>query len=538
MTFIASTLSEIDSTNSTTDILVGAAVYNGTSRITTGYNSIDLTISSDQNSSAGGIKVLISDDGTTFTTYLSDTYFSGTFYTKNIKILKRYYKIQYINGSETQTSFSLSSRLNTADPGLNTNTSTVYTTISDPMNDAFGKLRVSNPYTLLDLKLPAYTGTTEFETNNISLCYSTTGNYTNTPNFAFTTLSGTGSGYQINQSRKYSNYQPGKSLLFLASAVIYATGPNTPTATSDYKNRVGYFDDKNGLFFEYDSKDEIGIVVRNNSVDVRINQADWNVDKLDGSGVSGYDLEFTNTQLFVIDFEWLGVGRIRFGFYIYGIIYYCHQVTNVNTLTSPYMRTANLPIRYEIRGNNPAQTNTVSMRQICSSVISEGGYNPLGYSFSISNNITPIENITTTETPLLVLLGNTSYNYYHEPIIPTEFSVIETSNANVILQYIVRLYLAPNSPGTLGTLINVNNNSKAAYTTTVTGYTTANSIIVDQGYFQGKGSIFLQNLSSIFTSITQITSNVENTSDIIVLAVRTLSGTANCVASMNFKEAY
>jgi hypothetical protein len=535
MTFIPSVISEIDNNNTSSSNLSSSAVYNGTTSQTNGFNSIDITINSDQSSSAGGIVVQISDDGITFLTYLTDSYFANTVYTRSIKVLKKYYKVIYTNGTVATNTFSLTTRLSVESPSNSHLSNTIYTTINDPMNDAFGKLRVSNPYTLLDLQIPGYTGPNDFRKNNLLMCYETNNNYTTTPNFSFLTLSGTGSGYQINQSRKYCNYQPGKSLLFLSSAVIYESGPTVPTATSDYQNRLGFFDDKNGLFFEFDSKEGISVVRRDNEIDTKVYQSDWNVDKLDGTGVSGYNLDFTKTQLFIIDFEWLGVGRIRFGFYIYGIIYYCHQITNVNTLTAPYMRTPNLPVRYEIRGNNASQTDTVSMRQICSTVISEGGFNPIGYPFTISNNTTGIS-VTTSETPLLVLLGNTTYNYYHENIIPTSFNIF-TSDSSIVL-YRLRLYLAPDSPGTLETLINVNSNSRSAYTTTITSFTPSNSIIVDQGYASGKNLVQLGNLTDVFSNFTQITSNINNVSDIFVLTAQTVSGSTTVYSSLNFTEAY
>jgi len=537
MTFIPNTLSEIDLNNSTTFNLLANATYTGTSKITTGYNSIDITIYSDQNSLSGGLKILISDDNITYLPFLTETYFSNTIFTKSIKIFKKFYKIEYINGSVETTTFSLTTRLNTDNTSQdNTNNNTIYSNINDPMNDAFGKLRVSNPFTLLDLKFPGYTGPSDFEKNNLLICYKTTGNYNNIPNFGFTTLSGTGAGYQINQSRKYCNYQPGKSLLFLSTAVIYNSGPTFPTATSDYQNRVGFFDDKNGLFFEFDSKDGIGVVVRNNSSDTKILQSNWNVDKLDGTGISSYNLDFTKTQLFVIDFEWLGVGRIRFGFYIYGIIYYCHQVNNVNTLTAPYMRSPNLPIRYEIRGNNASQTTSVSMKQICSTVISEGGYNPIGYPFSISNGTSGIS-VNTSETPIIALLGSASNNYYHENIFPRSYTLL-TSDNNIVIIYRLRLYLAPNSPGTLVSLINVNSNSRCAYTTNITGFTSNNSIILDEGYTSGRNVFQLGTLTDVFTLFTQISSNIDNVSDIIVLTAQTISGSTNVFASLNFTESY
>jgi len=119
--------------------------------------------------------------------------------------------------------------------------------------------------------------------------------------------------------------------------------------TSGITTRIGYFDNSNGLFFQYDtSSSTISVVLRNTTTDTPIPQSSWNIDKMDGTGVSGITLNFTKAQLFVIDFEWLSVGRIRFGFYIFGRINYCHQITNLNELTNPYMLSPNLPSRYEI----------------------------------------------------------------------------------------------------------------------------------------------------------------------------------------------
>jgi hypothetical protein len=103
---------------------------------------------------------------------------------------------------------------------------------------------------------------------------------------------------------------------------------------------------------------------------------------MNGSGSSGIYLDFTKAQLFVIDMEWLSVGRVRFGFYIYGKILYCHQLTNINVLTGSYITQINLPICYSIHSSG---TGTGSITQICSTVISEGGYETVGKPFSVNN---------------------------------------------------------------------------------------------------------------------------------------------------------
>ena len=550
MTFIPSVLSEVDNGNSTNSNLGGNAVFTGVSKQTSGYATIDLTITADQNSSPSGVQIQFSDDGSTFTTYYTDTFFTGTTFVQTYKILKKYYRVVYANSADAQGSFNLTSRLNVNNEGGAGGGNNIYNygNTNTGNLDAFGKLRVSNPFTLLDLQfngVTGVTGSTSINSNNLLMCTGTTGTFKNIYNDGYVTLTGTGAGYQINQSRKYCNYQPGKSLLFMASGVIYESGP---TGVNDYTSRIGYFDDKNGLFYQYSSSGSgtMSVNVRNQNVDTSITQSNWNIDKMDGSGPSGYKLNFNKTQLYVIDFEWLGVGRIRFGFYIFGQIYYCHQVTNLNTLTSPYMAIANLPIRHEIRGNNDAQNTPVVMQQICSTVISEGGYNPIGYPFSIGGTGTQaIDN--NHEYVIISLRGN--QNYYHENIVPTDFQILDGASGNNIIIYRLRLYLSPNSPTTNIPLSysDVNNDSfvqtaiptnsgnilNSTYLTN-----TNNSIVVQEGFVQGKGNISLSNLSSIFSQFTQITSNINNISDVLVLTAKTLSGNSSIIGSVSWTEAY
>lgn len=104
-------------------------------------------------------------------------------------------------------------------------------------------------------------------------------------------------------------------------------------------------------------------------------QPNWNLDRLDGTGPSGFNLDFRYAQLMVIDYEWLGVGRIRCGFYVDGKPLYCHTFSNYNILSAPYITSGNQPVRYEIR-----QTGAGSglLKHICSSVMSEGGEQYIG----------------------------------------------------------------------------------------------------------------------------------------------------------------
>jgi hypothetical protein len=82
--------------------------------------------------------------------------------------------------------------------------------------------------------------------------------------------------------------------------------------------------------------------------EIRVPQTEWNVDKLDGKGPSGYTLDPALMQMAYIDYTWYGAGFIRFGFRgTEGNIVYCHKMPNNNRNTEAYMRSGNLPARYE-----------------------------------------------------------------------------------------------------------------------------------------------------------------------------------------------
>ncbi len=521
MTFTPEIQTTMDSNNSSTSILTSSSSFTGTSKVTTGYNTLILTIQSDVNSSAGGIQVQFSTDNVTWTTFYTDTYFASGLFIKNYLITEKYYRVIYTNTSTNQTSFNLQARLSTdLDSSITSqNTSiTVFDNSVENTLDAFGRLRMSSPTTLIDLRFPGQsTGDTDFLSNKIQIS-SANSNYTGTYSNSKLIITATGTGYYVSQSRNYCVYQPGKSLLFMATGILYPGDNN-------YTTRIGYFDNttplsstlvvRNGLYFEH-SGGAYSVNVKNNTL-TTIPQSSWNIDKMDGTGPSGLNLDFTKTQLFVIDMEWLGVGRIRFGFYAYGRIQYCHQVTNINILTEPYTNSINLPICYSIHSTTGVATaNTFT--QICATVVSEGGYSPLGRPFSISSGDTSVS-VANAEVPILFLRGG-SANYYHQNIIPTSVTTI-SSSSNDFMWFRLRLYSDGDSPVTGAiTWTDVNTDySVCQYSATYTGtFQISNSFLVDQNYFFGRGTNSFNPLSDVFSNqILQVTANSSNVSDILVL---------------------
>ena len=229
--------------------------------------------------------------------------------------------------------------------------------------DAFGRLRISQPETLFD-SANRYVDGEHFSSNN-----SGAGSVTYNVNGSNFTLGVSGNGDEvIRQAKKTNLYQPGKSLLIMNTFAF-----NTPVA--NLRQRVGYFTTQNGIFLEADGTD-VYIVKRSyvsgSAVDTRVAQSNWNGDVFDGSGPSGFTLDVSKAQILWTDIEWLGVGSVRVGFVINGVFYIAHTFHHANIETDVYMTTAVLNCRYEITSTGASG----SMLQICSTVISEGGYEP------------------------------------------------------------------------------------------------------------------------------------------------------------------
>jgi len=291
--------------------------------------------------------------------------------------------------------------------------------------DAFGRTRVSELFTLGDYKHlfaldPNFldvtsNGTVTFETNKAAATLSTNSN---------------SSAYCIHQTKFYHHYQPGKSQLILSSFVFGYPERNVT-------KRTGYFDDRDGIYFEQVGSNTADGTVANNTTQTlnwvirsytgntanesnvvttingasytykrRVPQSEWNLDKCDGTGKSGFNIDMSKTQLTFTDFQWLGVGRVRCGFVHDGMFVPAHEYLHSNVLDEVYIANPNLPVRCEIR--NTGEGTGGSMDQICSTVASEGGYVESGIDFAITANTRTTTTPSATELPLVAIrLKNT-----------------------------------------------------------------------------------------------------------------------------------
>lgn len=346
----------------------------------------------------------------------------------------------------------------------------ISSTIPAGASDAFGRLRTSSPLTLFDSS-HRYHDNGLWATSTANGGSATFDANAGLINLAVTTASGS---EVIRETTKCFSYQPGKSLLVMST---FTMAP----AKVGLRQRVGYFGAANGLYIELDgaSGTELAFVERSSSsgslVETRVLQSNWNTDPLNGTGPSNLTIDITKAQILWMDIEWLGLGTVRMGFIINGKFVHCHSFHHANIINSTYITTASLPLRYEIT-NTASTASSSTLKQVCSTVLSEGGYELRGLQQAIGTSITSPYSLTTAGTfyPVISLrLKSTSLDAI---VILTAISLLGASaNAN----YNWRVIAAATTTG--GTWTSAGTNSSVEYN--LTGTATTGGRILAQGYF-------------------------------------------------------
>ena len=392
--------------------------------------------------------------------------------------------------------------------------------------DAFNRARVASPTALFE-------GSFQYDTQ--PLIYTTsitgTGSIAKTTNESSLTLStgGTASGAQaINQTKQYFRYQPGRSTQVLMTGLLGAQKTNVQSA-------IGYFDANDGIFFQMDGTAGPSVNQRSSTsgsaVTTSVTQSNWNIDHMDGTGPSGITINFANTQIFIIDLQWLGVGRVRLGFVVNGLIYYCHQFQNANIITSPYMNTANLPCRAMITNTGVAASAT-TMKQICMSVMSEGGVQyPQAYQFSVSNGVTTITAASGTRTPLLSIQPALTFGGITNRVyVPIEQLEVYASGANA--SYWELVYNGTLTGASFGA---VNTNSSVNYDISASACT--GGIIVDAGYVGSSGGPSRSTIQATITALFPFALDINGANPAtFTLCAAGIGGTAPSAAQFGWSE--
>lgn len=380
--------------------------------------------------------------------------------------------------------------------------------------DAFGRLRISAPFTLFDSQ-HRYQENDKWDTELTSGGTKTYLINESTLNLSVTTASGSA---VLRETKRVFPYQPGKSLLVLSTFIM-------STGKAGLTQRVGYYGAQNGVYLE--QKDGALFIVQRSYVtgaivNTPIPQSQWNGDKLDGTGASGRTVDVTKSQIFWTDIEWLGVGDVRVGFVVDGVFVTAHTFHHDNAEVTTYMTTAILPLRYEIF-NTAATASASTLKQICSSVISEGGYEGFSRRYNVDTASTPVNlALAGTAYPIIALRLNSTR--LDAVVLPSNVNGIVTSNANVQYQIII-------NPTLTGGTWNTHYNGTVDYNTTATAVAGGNVIV--GGYIGNTGQIDLTGLSNFNF---QLGRTIAGVSDVICLAMTPTTPNTKILADLSWYE--
>lgn len=411
--------------------------------------------------------------------------------------------------------------------------------------DAFGRLRTSEPFTTFNYyPSPAYIDTSD---NDVWVRDASNGgsiSYDASSNLIDLDISG-GAGtnkYAIRTTKVPMDYQPGKSRLIMMSGVMMTP---VPASGEQIFSRVGFMDVSAqnitaGVWFEVDGSNSTlnwCESIQNGSgnyTEIKVPHTSWNIDRFNGSGPSGKSLLFSNMNkviLIVIDQEWLGVGRLRCGFNIDGVTYYAHAFTH-QTHSYAYTASPRQRLGYEILTgtNGTAPAITYTLKQICCTSMSEGGFFPLGTRNSVSSDVAGMS--PAANKLFLAIRLKSGTNYKNGLIKPIGIDIVNTANATA--GYELRLLSSINGTA-IGTPI-----SDASFSdisnSIVRRYAPSTVVTITGGYVIHSGFVSSRSNTTLSSNDYETLLTRAICTQYDTLALVTTSGTGTVSVSLDFIE--
>lgn len=323
-------------------------------------------------------------------------------------------------------------------------------------------------------------------------------------------------------TNRYHYYLPG------AANVIKMTAACGDTGKSGNSRRWGAYDDNDGIFFELQGTTK-NVVIRSSVtgsvVETRISQVNWNGDVLDGTGKSGVNMDITKVQVWWMDYQWLGAGRVRFGLIAPdGSRITCHTFENAGAYSLPYMRTGTLPLRAENINTGSAGSSS-ELRIVCLAMYTEGTYED--YSFWRYSDVDASAAAVNTEVVVASIRAKSTINSKHNSV------VIFPETLNVYTDQPVAITLWQDTVVTGGTWDTLASAADVNYITTVS---TAAATKFKTLYFQtGATSISLDSFFEKNDEAIQVKAN--GVPEVWSISAKKLGATnANIQVNLGYKE--
>lgn len=396
----------------------------------------------------------------------------------------------------------------------------------DAMLDATGRLRVSGNFPMFDNSNQYGINTRDWIGQTVG-----TGVQAHLPNEAALLMStgGTAPGASvIRQTRLNWRCFPGRSSFLYICGLL-----DLPKA--NVIRRVGYYDTGDGIFIEVNSTD-VRFVKRTSisgtpSDSLFVVQADWNIDKFDGTGPSGITLDLTKYQTFFFDIMYTSFGQVRCGFVIEGKHYIAHEFHSGNSALSTLWKTGNLPIRGEIFNSGTAASAT-AIKFRGSALQLEGGTGELNRGYLNTGTTGAVKTAVTTRRPVLSIRAKDLLNGLPNRgwVVPYDFSLLATTN-DAFYEVLVGATLTGASWTSAAA------DSCGEYDISATAL--SGGLRVLSGFLvAGQGSTASVMASSLIDNYPTSVDSLLGTQTVYTIAVTSFTGTSNVSAALNWREIY
>jgi len=397
--------------------------------------------------------------------------------------------------------------------------------VNDPMlADAFGRIRVAQPLTLFD-------SSHRYKDNGLWATSTASGGaavFSANEGLVNLNVDTTSGSQVLRETFKVMSYQPGKSLLVLNTFVM-------APAQTNLRQRVGYFGTQNGIYIQLNNS-TLSFVERSLVTGIVtesvVNQASWNADTLDGNGPSGITLDITKAQILFMDIEWLGEGTVRLGFVIDGNFIVCHRFNHANLIASTYITTASLPLRYEIT-NTGVTASASTLKQVCSTAISEGGYELRGAQQAVGTPILTPRTFPVAGTFYPIVGIRLKATTLDAVVILTAVSLLGLGNGK---NYAWRILNGTTITG--GAWAPASADSSVEYN--ITGTSTTGGRVLAQGYInssnQGSPSMDILKEALFAAQLERNTFTSTPFEIVIEMAIDAIGGTLGAYASLDWEE--
>jgi hypothetical protein len=401
--------------------------------------------------------------------------------------------------------------------------------------DAFGRQQVSNIQGIIEIKQD-----TQVDGDLLEISTTGVGATTTYDRFNARTVLEVGNADAENvilQTTRYFPYIPGKAQL------VRMTG-NFRGHETDVQKDIGYFDDRNGLGFR-STGTTLAVFMRfynsGAAQETVVEQADFSIDKLDGTGPSGIVFDATKGQLFDIQFQWLGTGNVVFSVEIENDFtsrnVKIHEMKHANILPAVYMSTPTLPLRYEITKLG-VTTGPHYLDSVCMTVGSEGGFIPPGREFGVSNIGAPRTLATTVRTPILALRLTDTYQGQPNRLSARFLDFTAYSRDRAAFIELVRIHNPTTITGNFAAIPNDGGLSGCQFSTDITVATGDEQVIDQQFEGSGKGGSGGATSSNDFLNLSHfIAQNIaSDTSQLFVIFATLLTANSEVHAGMSWSE--